>query len=83
MNHEDHINLLRQGIPNRGGNWADLGSGTGAFTLALADLSGPSARIYSVDKDKGALKEQERLHPSTRLAAARWHRHGELAPLRA
>lgn len=60
MNHEDHINLLRQGIPNRGGNWADLGSGTGAFTLALADLSGPSARIYSVDKDKGALKEQER-----------------------
>ena len=60
MNHEDHINLLRQGIPNRGGNWADLGSGTGAFTLALADLSGASARIYSVDKDKGALKEQER-----------------------
>jgi ubiquinone/menaquinone biosynthesis C-methylase UbiE len=60
MNHEDHINLLRQGIPDQGGIWADLGSGTGAFTLALTDLLGPSASIYSVDKDKGALKEQER-----------------------
>jgi ubiquinone/menaquinone biosynthesis C-methylase UbiE len=60
MNHEDHVNLLRQGIPGQGGIWADLGSGTGAFTLALADLLGPSASIYSVDRDKSALKEQER-----------------------
>jgi ubiquinone/menaquinone biosynthesis C-methylase UbiE len=60
MNHEDHVNLLRQGIPDQGGIWADLGSGTGAFTLALADLLGPSASIYSLDRDKSALKEQER-----------------------
>jgi len=60
MNHEDHVNLLRQGIPDQGGIWADLGSGTGAFTLALADLLGTSASIYSVDRDKSALKEQER-----------------------
>lgn len=60
MNHEDHVNLLRQGIPDQGGIWADLGSGTGAFTLALADLLGHSASIYSVDRDKSALKEQER-----------------------
>ncbi len=60
MNHEDHVNLLRQGVPGQGSIWADLGSGTGAFTLALADLLGPSASIYSVDRDKSALKEQER-----------------------
>ena len=60
MNHSDHVNLLRRGIPGPGGVWADLGSGRGAFTLALADLIGPTGQIYSVDKDGGALREQER-----------------------
>jgi ubiquinone/menaquinone biosynthesis C-methylase UbiE len=60
MNHPDHVRLLRQGIPTPGGVWADLGSGRGAFTLALADLIGPSGTIYSVDKDSGALSEQAR-----------------------
>ncbi len=60
MDHNDHVRLLRQGIAETGGVWADLGSGAGAFTLALADLLGPSAHIYSVDKDQGALRLQER-----------------------
>ena len=60
MNHNDHVNLLRNGIPGPGGVWADLGSGSGAFTLALADLIGATGHIYSVDKDRGALREQER-----------------------
>ena len=60
MNHNDHVYLLRKGVPGPGGVWADLGSGTGAFTLALADLIGPSGQIYSVDKDRGSLREQER-----------------------
>lgn len=59
MNHEDHVGLLRGGIPTPGGVWADLGSGWGAFTLALADLLGPGATIYSVDKDRSSLREQE------------------------
>ncbi len=59
MNHSDHVRLLKEGIPTAGGVWADLGSGAGAFTLALADLIGPSGEIYSVDKDAGALREQE------------------------
>lgn len=60
MNHKDHIYLLQKGVPGQGGIWADLGSGSGAFTLALADLIGPTGQIYSVDRDKGALREQER-----------------------
>ena len=60
MNHNDHVSLLQKGIPEKGGTWADLGSGTGAFTLALADLIGPAGKIYSIDKDPRALKDQEK-----------------------
>jgi len=59
MNHTDHVNLLRPGIPESGGLWADLGSGRGAFTLALADILGETGSIISVDKDRGALRDQE------------------------
>jgi ubiquinone/menaquinone biosynthesis C-methylase UbiE len=60
MNHNDHMNLLCSGVPEKGGVWADLGSGGGAFTFALAELLGPGSRIYSVDKDGGALNRQAR-----------------------
>lgn len=58
MQHHDHVYLIREGITSSGGTWADLGSGSGAFTLALADLLGPTAQIYSIDKDPRALREQ-------------------------
>ena len=58
MEHDDHVNLLRDGV-SAGGVWADLGSGGGAFTLALADLLGPDSVIYSVDRDGRALRRQE------------------------
>lgn len=59
MNHRDHVNLIKDGIP-KGGKWADLGSGRGAFTLALADCIGTDhTHIYSVDVDRSALKQQE------------------------
>ena len=51
MRHPDHVNLLRGALPQAGGTWADLGSGTGAFTLALAELVGPHGTVYSVDTD--------------------------------
>ncbi len=60
MEHADHVNLLRKGIPEPGGVWADFGSGTGAFTLALADLIQSSGRIYSIDQDGSALRMQEK-----------------------
>lgn len=59
MQHQDHVNLIRDGVAGSGEVWADLGSGSGAFTLALADLLGPGGRIYSVDRDRRALREQE------------------------
>jgi ubiquinone/menaquinone biosynthesis C-methylase UbiE len=56
MNHSDLVALLRPGVTAKGGHWADLGAGEGAFTLALADLLGPGAEITAVDRDSGALK---------------------------
>ncbi len=56
MNHADHVNLLRAGVPDGGGVWADLGAGGGAFTLALAELLGPGAVIYAVDRERGELR---------------------------
>lgn len=60
MDHTDHMNLLRGGIAERGGTWADLGAGSGAFTLALAELLGPGATIHAVDRDGGALRRNAR-----------------------
>ncbi len=60
MVHADHVDLLRPGVPRPGGTWADLGSGSGAFTLALAELLGTQGILYSVDTDRTALAEQER-----------------------
>lgn len=57
MRHAEHVALLRDGVP-RGGVWADLGSGEGAFTLALADLLGGDGRIYSVEREAAALRVQ-------------------------
>ncbi len=61
MNHTDHVKLLRGGIPAPGGVWADFGSGGGAFTLALAELTGPDAAIISIDQDRGALHRQQQI----------------------
>lgn len=60
MNHQDHVRLLRKGVLEAGGVWADLGCGEGAFTLALADLIGPTGIIYAIDKNAGALQQLER-----------------------
>lgn len=66
MNHTDHVNLLRNGVPVAGGVWADFGAGSGAFTLALAELVVPGATIYAVDRERGAL------HQLTQLMHARF-----------
>ena len=58
MNHADHVALLARGVTQgEGGTWADLGAGTGAFTLALADLIGSQGVIHAIDRDRAALAE--------------------------
>ncbi|HXC75869.1 MAG TPA: class I SAM-dependent methyltransferase [Candidatus Acidoferrum sp.] len=56
MERAELVALLRDAVATRGGRWADLGAGDGAFTFALADLLGPGARITAIDRDAGALK---------------------------
>ncbi len=58
MNHTDHVNLLREGGIQPGQVWADLGAGTGAFTLALAELLAGNGTLYAVDRDANALRQQ-------------------------
>ena len=59
MDHTDHTNLLRDGIASPGGIWADFGAGSGAFTLALADLIGPAAQVIAIDRDASRLRANE------------------------
>jgi SAM-dependent methyltransferase len=61
VDHGDHVRLIRDGVVGAGTRWADLGSGEGAFTLALADLLGPGGAIHTVDRDGRALDVQLRL----------------------
>jgi ubiquinone/menaquinone biosynthesis C-methylase UbiE len=56
LNHADLVALIRDGVGERGGRWADLGAGEGAFTVALAELLGPEAHITAVDRDARALR---------------------------
>ena len=56
MDQADLVALLRDGVTAKGGRWADLGAGEGAFTLALADLLGPGGQITAVDREAGSLK---------------------------
>jgi SAM-dependent methyltransferase len=57
LKQQDAIALLRPAVSETGGTWADVGAGTGTFTLALAELLGPSARVFAVDRDGKALAE--------------------------
>jgi ubiquinone/menaquinone biosynthesis C-methylase UbiE len=41
---------------SNGLQWLELGAGEGAFTLALADLLGPGAKIVALDRDGSALR---------------------------
>jgi ubiquinone/menaquinone biosynthesis C-methylase UbiE len=52
--------LIMPGIPVPGGVWAELGSGSGIFTLALLEVAGPQIELYSVDRDAKALEKQRR-----------------------
>jgi precorrin-6B methylase 2 len=57
LQHADQVALLRAGVPTPGGVWADMGAGTGSFSLALAELLGPQATLYAVDRDARVMRD--------------------------
>ncbi|MFN8432566.1 MAG: methyltransferase domain-containing protein [Anaerolineales bacterium] len=60
MDHHDHVNLIKPADLNPSGSWADLGAGSGAFTLALREVLGAVTTIHAVDKDKSSLEQLKR-----------------------
>jgi ubiquinone/menaquinone biosynthesis C-methylase UbiE len=75
MNHADHLDLIRDGVTP--GAWADLGSGEGAFTLALADLLGTDGTVVSVDRDGRSLRRQREAMAARFPAAAVEYRQAD------
>jgi SAM-dependent methyltransferase len=71
LNESDLVALLRDGITEPGGRWADLGAGEGAFTFALAQLLGVGAHITAVDRDgravRGIAEEMGRRFPAVAI----------------
>ena len=51
--------------------WADLGCGTGTFTLALADLLAPGSVIQAMDTDASALRKIPPAHKSVSITTHR------------
>jgi trans-aconitate methyltransferase len=50
------INLLKSGFSTKEiQHWADLGCGSGTFTIALAELLPPGSEIYAIDVKRQAL----------------------------
>jgi trans-aconitate methyltransferase len=51
--------------------WADLGCGTGTFTIALADLLTPGSVIHAIDRDGPALRKIPSSHKSVSITTHR------------
>ena len=73
MDHHDHVDLLLSADLPPAASFADLGAGSGAFTLALRELLGPDAPLYAVDRDRGRLKSLEQAYRSRFGSAENLH----------
>jgi len=51
--------------------WADLGCGTGTFTLALGGLLAAGSRIHAMDRDASALRKIPSAHKDVRITRHR------------
>jgi ubiquinone/menaquinone biosynthesis C-methylase UbiE len=69
VDQREAIALIRAGVTDKGGSWADLGAGSGVFTRALAALLGPDGTVYAVDRDAAALRELARTARNTASGA--------------
>lgn len=64
METREAIDLLRDAVGDSRGVWADLGAGTGTFTLALARTLGAQSTVYAVDDDPTAIRALRELPKS-------------------
>jgi len=60
MDVQTAASLIQSAVVPGAATWADLGAGTGTFTLALASLLGENGRIIALDRDASALAELRR-----------------------
>jgi ubiquinone/menaquinone biosynthesis C-methylase UbiE len=55
MKHEEAVALIADAVGGHDGVWVDLGAGGGTFTRALAEVLGPTSRVYAIDRDAEAV----------------------------
>ncbi len=70
MEQSDAVRLIGAAVPAGAATWADLGAGSGTFTLALASLLGPGGIVYAVDRDTDALRKLVRPGHRTQRSSA-------------
>ncbi len=80
MTIDQAANLIHKGIAPSSFLWADLGAGTGIFTLALKEIL-PEARILSLDKNPHALYNLQRAHPWLEIIEGDFTQALDLPPL--
>jgi SAM-dependent methyltransferase len=61
MRHAEAREMLQGAVARGSGTWADLGAGSGTFTVALAQLVGEQGRVIAVDDDPAAMAALRRL----------------------
>ena len=58
MKLEQAIHLIRPGVSDTTSVWADLGAGSGVFTLALNEILGFRGVVFAVDRHLDILRNQ-------------------------
>ena len=56
MTHDQAVALMRTGVLEITGVWADLGCGHGTFSRALSELLGPLGTVIAIDHDDAKLQ---------------------------
>jgi SAM-dependent methyltransferase len=58
VNLEQAIHLIQPGVSNKRSIWADLGAGSGIFTLALNEILGFGGIVFAVDHRLDILRKE-------------------------
>ena len=81
MTLQEAIDLIQPGVKPTHGTWADIGAGTGMFTLALMEIL-TEGKIIALDKSPHALyKIKPSSHISLEIVDSDFHQALNLEPL--